>query len=359
MKKDKNVKIESLAYPVFIGVEPWHETGKFLGPFLKSGGVYLLTDVNTREFCFPLLENNLPFLAGKPIYSIIPGENSKNLAEWEKILTWLMESGAGRESLLINLGGGVVSDLGGFAAATYKRGMRYINIPTSLIGQADAAVGGKTAINISGVKNQAGLFYDPAAVFINPAFLTTLPENHFRSGFAEIIKCAALSGRNFWQMAKDKLDDPEHLFDFILESVNFKCGIVAVDPYDQSTRKMLNFGHTVGHALESFGKDEMLHGDAVAAGMICEAYLSCETCGLPEKGLNEVSCVISKYFDLKPLDDQFYEEYLKIMDFDKKKTGSATGFSLLEDLGKPSLDRLVSRKNLTRSFEYYNQQIRK
>ena len=176
---------------------------KYVQPFLKSGGVYIFTDHNTLRFCFPLLKDNIPILAQQPLYSIAPGEQSKDLTGLAGTWQWLMENGAGRNSLLINLGGGVVSDLGGFAAATFNRGMKYINIPTSLIGLVDAAIGGKSALNVSGIKNQAGLFYDPAAVFIIPAFLDTLPEDHYRSGFAEIIKCAALSGGKFWEMVKN------------------------------------------------------------------------------------------------------------------------------------------------------------
>jgi len=275
-----------------------------------------------------------------------------------------MEAGAVRESLLVILGGGVVSDLGGFAAATFKRGIRYINIPTSLIGQVDAAVGGKTGINIAGIKNQAGLFYDPSAVFILPELLETLPESNFRSGFAEIIKCAALSGNGFWEKMKNKTaQEQDHLFGFIFETVNFKCRTVAVDPFDHSTRKMLNFGHTVGHALEIFsnmpGRVGMLHGEAVAAGMICEAYLSYETAGLSEFWLEEITTVIKEFFDLKPIKNLSFGQLFTMMEHDKKKTINGIGFSLLESLGKPILERSVGRVNLTRSFEYFNRKIQK
>jgi len=363
--KQKTVtKIESLAYPVYIGTDLWLEAAAFVQPFLVSGGIYLLTDHNTRKFCLPVLTGNLPELAQKPVFSLSPGEQTKSLSNLEGIWNWLMEQGAVKDSLLINLGGGVVSDLGGFAAGTYKRGIRYINIPTSLIGQADAAVGGKTGINISGVKNQAGLFCNPSAVFINPSFLLTLPENHLKSGFAEIIKCSALSGNGFWETVKNKSGlHGDNLFNLILETVNFKCGIVADDPYEQSSRKMLNFGHTVGHALESFynlpGQAGMLHGEAVAAGMICEAYLSYEIAGLPGPELEEISTFIHTFFELNPIENCFLDEYLKMMDHDKKKTGEGLVFSLLESLGRPVLDRTVDRENLIRSFGYYNQVIQK
>lgn len=360
MKQPANIKIESLTYPVHLGFNLWREIDQLLQPFLKSRGIYLLTDNNTHSYCLPVLKDNIPLLAEQPSFSISLGERYKDLSSLYRIWTWLMEAGAGKNSLLINLGGGVVSDLGGFAAATFNRGMPYINIPTSLIAQVDAAIGGKTGLNISGIKNQAGLFYNPAAVFIMPVFLETLPEAHFKSGFAEIIKCAALSGHKFWELLKkDGALERKHIFRLISETVNFKCRIVAEDPFDRSTRKMLNFGHTVGHALESFsnmpGRVEMLHGEAVAAGMICEAYISYETAGLPKYELEEISTVIKTFFDLEPLENRFFDQFLKMINHDKKKNINGIGFSLLECLGKPCLERSVERVNLIRSFEYYNE----
>jgi len=359
VKQPANIKIESLTYPVYLGFNLWREIDQVLQPFLNSGGIYILTDNNTHSHCLPVLKDNVPLLAERPLFSISPGERSKDLSSLERIWTWLMEAGAGHNSLLINLGGGVVSDLGGFAAATFNRGMHYINIPTSLIAQVDAAIGGKTGLNISGIKNQAGLFYDPAAVFSIPVFLETLPEIHFKSGFAEIIKCAALSGHKFWELLKkDGTPENKHIFRLISETVNFKCRIVAADPSDRSTRKMLNFGHTVGHALESIsnirGEDEMLHGQAVATGMICEAYISYEMAGLGAEELDEISAVIKSFFDLKPLRENLFDQLVKIINYDKKKTDNGIGFSLLECLGKPSLGILVNHSNLINSFEYHN-----
>ncbi|NTV83800.1 MAG: 3-dehydroquinate synthase, partial [Bacteroidales bacterium] len=297
MNQDDLFKIDSLIYPVFLGTNLWTRIHDFIQPYFKSGGIFILTDDHCYKYCLPLLRQHLPELANQKVYSLEPGEKSKDQAGLEKVWNWLMKSGAHSDSLLINLGGGVVSDLGGFAAATFKRGIDYINIPTSLIGQADAAIGGKTGIDLSGVKNQAGVFCDPAAVFIIPAFLKTLPENHFRSGFAEIIKCAVLSGHEFWSQVKNvNMSENDHLTTLIYKTVNFKCKIVSEDPYDESVRKMLNFGHTIGHALEGFfNRSEMpvmLHGEAVAAGMICEAYLSTEIAGLAGDELSEISTVI-------------------------------------------------------------------
>ena len=359
MKHPSNIEIELLTYPVHLGYNLWHEIDQIIQPFLKSGGIYILSENNTYRHCFPLLKENIPTLIGQPLYSISPGEQSKDIQGLASIWSWLLQNGAGRESLLINLGGGVVSDMGGFAAATYNRGMKYINIPTSLIGQVDAAIGGKSALNVSGIKNQVGLFYDPAAVFIMPEFLETLPDAHFKSGFAEIIKCAALSGGESWALLKQAgVSDRTNIFPLISETVRFKCRMVAEDPFDNASRKMLNFGHTVGHALESFfnsgGRDLMLHGHAVAAGMICEAYLSNKLAGMGVDDLDELSSVIKSYFDLKPIGESFYGQLAGIVSFDKKKSEEGIGYSLLRGLGKHSPGKVVNNTDLIESFGYYN-----
>jgi 3-dehydroquinate synthase len=354
-----NIMIESLTYPVYLGHDLWQEIDQIARPFLKSGGVYILTDTNTSRFCFPTLSGKIPILTGQALYSITPGEQSKDLQGLAGVWKWLMESGAGRNSLLINLGGGVVSDMGGFAAATFNRGMKYINIPTSLIGQVDAAIGGKSALNVSGIKNQVGLFYNPEAVFILPDFLETLPEAHFKSGFAEIIKCAALSGGEFWErLKKANPTDRKNIFNLLSETVRFKCRVVAEDQFDNSARKMLNFGHTVGHALESIFniKDEnfILHGEAVAAGMICEAYLSNKLAGMGIDELEEISSVIRNYFDLKPIGENHFERLAEFVNYDKKKSANGIGFSLLEGFGKHSPGIVVNSTDLIQSIAYYN-----
>jgi 3-dehydroquinate synthase len=272
VKAPANTKIDSLSYPVHIGYNLWEEIDKILQPFLKSGGVYVFIDHNTQRFCFPRLKDKIPNLTQQPLYSILPGEQSKDLQTLGAIWTWLMENGAGRNSLIINVGGGVVSDLGGFAAATFNRGMKYVNIPTSLIGQVDASIGGKSALNVSGIKNQVGLFYDPAAVFIIPTFLDTLPEDQYASGFAEIIKCAALSGGKFCEMVKlTGVSDRENIFQLIYEAVRYKSRAVAEDPLE-IPQEMLNFD--IPSACQSFnnsGGNEMILHAVIVAGMICEA----------------------------------------------------------------------------------------
>jgi 3-dehydroquinate synthase len=364
VKRDKLIKIDDLTYPVYLGSNPWDQIRGFIQPWLNTGNVYILTDYNTNKHCFPVLIRHLPSLEKQALYSIEPGEKSKSLAGLERVWNWLTEAGTGRDSLIINLGGGVVSDVGGFAAATFKRGIAFINIPTSLIGQVDAAIGGKTGINVAGIKNQAGVFYNPSAVFIIPEFLRTLPEDHFRSGAGEIIKCAALSGT----LSREKLNnlsitEMDHLHDVIYNTVKFKCGIVARDPSDQSLRKILNFGHTVGHALEAFYNRQeltgLLHGEAVAAGIVCEAAISSEIAGLSPEERDEISSIIKTNFILEPLRVNDFVEILELMGHDKKRAGKQLNFSLLESFGKPLINCAVGKESILRSLKYLNQILQK
>jgi 3-dehydroquinate synthase len=352
-------EIKTLNYPVFLGDELWTKIGEYLNPGSSYSGVYILTDENVHRFCLPALVGIIPGLSEIPVYVLPAGEKAKEVPALEDVWKWLINGGASRNSILVNLGGGVVSDLGGFAAATFNRGMRYINLPTSLIGQADAAIGGKTGLNLLGMKNQAGLFADPAAVFIMPSFLKTLPDLHVRSGWAEIIKSAVLAGNGFWDKVKN-LSRPDNsmLFDLIAEAVKFKCEVVAADPYDLNTRTILNFGHTVGHSLESLyldlGQDEYTHGEAVASGMICEAWISGKLTGMPENEINQLTGLICNFFDLKPVEEKHFAFLSEVLKFDKKKSFKGTGYSLLEKIGNPVQGIPVDQQTLLESFHYYN-----
>lgn len=361
MARNNIIEIDTLSYPVVFGEEPWDRTREFIKPFQSAGGVFILSDRNTFQNCYPVLLKNLPELALNPVFTIEPGEGSKVLPVLGQIWNWLMTSGAGKDSLLINLGGGVISDLGGFAAATFKRGIPFMNIPTSLIGQADAAIGGKTGININGVKNQAGIFTNPHAVVIFPGFLESLPVLHFRSGYAEIIKAALLSGGELWKAVKSmtdiKLPDVNKL---IMYAVEFKCNIVVEDPHEKSRRKVLNFGHTIGHALESFynrpGKEGLLHGDAIAAGIICEAFLSAQTKGLPRNELQEIVSLIRSSYNPVLVPD--FEEMQDILYQDKKRTFEGLNFSLLESIGKPAINCIADKSAVLGSFMFLNEMIK-
>jgi 3-dehydroquinate synthase len=359
VNKEKAFMVNLLPYPVFIGNDGWDKIRRLIIPYLRDERVFLLDDQNTEKNCLPILFHFIPELYDCEIYTLADGEQSKEIRTLGEVWKWLITHGARQGSLLINLGGGVISDIGGFAAATAKRGMHYVNIPTTLIGQADAAIGGKTGINLEGAKNQAGVFYNPEAVFIIPEFLLTLPERHFKSGFAEIIKSAALSGHHSWKLLKDTADySVEHMIPLIYEAVRYKCLVVKKDPYDRASRRALNFGHTAGHALESlFNRQQMpgmLHGEAVAAGMAIELFLSGMVAGLEAIERDDIISVIRKHFHLPFVDDKYHEMLLNLMNLDKKNDSDRINFTLLEAIGKPVINCRVNSRDIRSSLMEYN-----
>jgi 3-dehydroquinate synthase len=294
------------------------------------------------------------------------GEASKSLENAEKLWLDLMAEGADRSSLLINLGGGVVSDLGGFVAAGYNRGIKYINIPTSLMGQADAAIGGKTAVNLGNIKNQVGFFHSAAAIFICPDFLMTLPEEHLRSGFAEIIKSILVSDGSLWRRLKNRpvsrmLRQPvESAFwqELILAAITFKNKVVVKDYREVKLRKVLNFGHSFGHAFESFSMMDsqvpLLHGEAVAAGMICAAWLSHRKTGLSRPALDEITNYIVEGFGRYHVGPVSLPILMEIMKHDKKMKDGKLQFTLLSKPGLPLLNVSCSQEEILEAIDFYN-----
>jgi 3-dehydroquinate synthase len=331
-----------------------------IGSFLKKSGhpgqkFFLLTDRNTHEHCLPLLAGSLPVFESE--FILEPGEASKSLEEAEKLWQWLLEHEAHRDDLLINLGGGVVSDLGGFAASAYKRGMVYINIPTTLIGQADAAVGGKTGVNLGGGKNQLGSFHHPVAVFIDPKFLETLPEDQMLSGYAELLKCAFLAGDRHWEkVIKARWEKETDLTGLMRTALEVKISYVKKDLTDQGIRKALNFGHTLGHAFESLTMSKyppgLLHGEAVALGMIGEAFLSWRVTGLCWSKMTEFTGYLRNNFSRPPFTIEDSEEIIRLMMMDKKNSGGAIRFSLLKDSGDPAWDVECEQQFILKAIEF-------
>lgn len=358
MNETARYKFQALDYPVFFGDAIWDDLIALIKPMYDAGQLFVLTDENTFIHCLPVISEKVFPIPGKIVYRIPPGELSKDVHSVKKLWRWLQDEGAERDALLLNLGGGVVSDLGGFVAGTYKRGMRFLNVPTSLLGQGDAAIGGKTGINLDGVKNAAGLFVDPVAVFIAPTFLATLPDRHLKSGFAELIKCAFLAGDKIWEHAKNQKDTEGQLNTLLKHSVQFKCEVVAQDPLENGRRKILNFGHTIGHAMESIslsgGKAEMLHGEAVAAGMICEAWLSKQLTGMPEQDMNDLIRLIRSVFSLVPVEPAKADEIWQLIRFDKKVSGRQAEFILMAGPGRPVPCRNVNRELISGALEFFN-----
>ncbi|MCK9202942.1 MAG: 3-dehydroquinate synthase [Bacteroidales bacterium] len=333
---------------------------------LGKGKIFILTDSNTREYCLPLLLSKNPWLADSHFLTMPLGEDNKTLETTSRLWLEMMSSQAGRDALMITLGGGMVTDLGGFTAAGYKRGIPCIHIPTTLLGQVDAAIGGKTAVNVNQIKNQIGFFYPPAAVFIYPEFLCTLPVLQIRSGLAEIIKTSLTGNPGLWnrikqhpvpQLIKTSLDSPlwQHL---ITSAITYKNQIIARDFTEKKTRAVLNFGHTIGHAVESAshssGNHPLLHGDAVAMGMICAAWLSSHKTGLPVSERDGIVKYIRHGYGPVPPD---YDpaDLIERMGHDKKFRESRIRFTLLEKLGSPKINVVCNPDEINAALKFYFQ----
>jgi 3-dehydroquinate synthase len=262
-----------------------------------------------------------------------------------------------RHSLVINLGGGVIGDMGGFCASTYKRGIDFIQIPTTLLSQVDASVGGKLGIDFQGLKNHIGVFQIPNIVLIDDVFLKTLPYSELRSGFAEIIKhCLIMDGKK-WDEIRRKDFEEQDFKDLIAHSVNIKQHVVEADPTEKGLRKILNFGHTLGHAIETYflGKPKLhlLHGEAIAAGMICEAFLSFKRGMIDQKTLENIEEFIFSVYGKATITASDIEPIIALTAQDKKNKGKEVRFSLLEEAGKCGYDISVSKAEMKRALEYY------
>jgi len=331
-----------------------------LGNFLQSAHrhnrrYFLLSDRNTHLHCLSRLDGQLPETCGE--FSIAPGEGSKSLEKAREIWEWLQGEQASRDDILVCLGGGVVTDLGGFTASLFKRGMGCIHIPTTLIGMADAAIGGKTGVNLGYGKNQIGCFHHPLAVFIDPVFLETLEEDQLRSGFAELFKCALLTGDRAYEKAMHTHHrDTDGLMRLIQQALDVKMKYVRLDPEDHGARRALNFGHTLGHAIESLAMKRsaggILHGEAVALGMIGEGFLSWRITGFCWTKLQEYTAFLKKYFPEPPLKAADADELISIMKMDKKNKGGKILFSLLKDTGDPAWDMEVEEEMVRKAIGF-------
>lgn len=316
--------------------------------------VFVLVDTNTRKHCFSLFEPSLS-LPGHVI-TIQEGEQHKSVESVVQIWSVLTEQGARRNSVLVNVGGGLITDIGGFAASCFKRGIRCINIPTTLLSQVDASVGGKTGINFGGFKNEIGTFSIPECVIIDNGFLKTLSARQVLSGFAEMLKHALLSGdeqlEKILQVDLNRTHDPDFL-GLLKESVAVKDAIVAADPKEKGVRKALNLGHTAGHALESVAIEhaiEMYHGDAVAYGLIVELYLSVKRLGFPEHQYNAVRNFIrERYPQYVPA--VAAETLYGLMLHDKKNDREGVNFTLLRKPGDFVIDNYCSKGEIIEALQ--------
>ncbi len=304
--------------------------------------VFVLTDENTHKYCLPLLgqligQQEIPW----HVMKIPAGEPFKTIETATKIWQQLTDHGAGRDALLINLGGGVVTDLGGFVASCYKRGITTIHVPTTLLGMIDAAIGGKTGVDFGAFKNHIGTFYQPEKVFIISDFLHTLDQQQIRSGYGELFKYGFISDPDLLGIRLPELLTGAQLGDFIRKAATIKMNIVQADPTEKGLRKILNFGHTLGHAFESFSwqtKKLLLHGEAVAAGIIPALWLSTSKCGLDDQILRNYLDLYHAHFESFSIEKTDHERLISLLQHDKKNRRGKLRFVLLEDLGKPLYD---------------------
>lgn len=319
----------------------------------------ILVDENTRRDCYPLIGPLLPNDVPREIVEIPAGETHKTVNTCERIWEAMLRAGADRNALLLNLGGGVIGDMGGFCAATFKRGIDFVQIPTTLLSQVDASIGGKLGIDFGGVKNSIGVFRNPQAVFIDPRFLRTLSERERYSGFAEVIKHALIADAGHWETIQS--GDPTALAGdtpTILRSLGIKQAIVQADPFEKGIRKALNFGHTVGHAVEAWSlqtERPLLHGEAVALGMIVEAHLSNQLTGLSDRALYDISRYLLHTYILYALPENCFPDFIERMQNDKKNAGGRINCTLLEAPGRARIDWYVSEEHIKQSLRYFNE----
>ena len=340
---------------IFITDNHFKELLPFTG--LSYTSVFVLVDENTLQHCYPAIQSILPV---HQLIAIPSGELNKTLATCQTVWNKLTENNADRKALLINLGGGVITDLGGFCAACYKRGIAFINLPTSLLAMVDASVGGKTGVDYMGFKNQVGIFKEAEAVFIHPVFLATLPPRELLSGFAEVIKHFLISDMQAFkeiQTSKPALNNIDWRL-MVEKNIKIKSAIVEQDPEENGVRKALNFGHTIGHAIESLFLEtpgrSLLHGEAVAAGMLAESYLSFKKDLLTMEELKGIEHLILHYYKLPALEPTEATTIFRLIKQDKKNERNSAQFALLQHIGNYSVNQAVEEGLIIESLNYYN-----
>ena len=321
--------------------------------------LFVLMDKTTYALCWPKLEKMLQ--SYKPILITIEATDThKDIDSLMNVWKILSDNCGTRQSCLLNLGGGMVTDLGGFAASTFKRGINFINIPTTLLAMVDASVGGKTGINFNGLKNEIGVFNDSRLVLIDTLCRKTLDANNLCSGYAEMLKHGLISDEKMWkELISFSLFSPdfEQLQRMVSESIQVKEKIVEQDPHEQNIRKALNFGHTFGHAFESWSlsRKPILHGYAVAYGMICELYLSCIKSGFPTEKMSTTVRFIREYFGYLPITCDDYDELIMLMTHDKKNRNGIINFTLLGEIGDIHINQTATKDEIKETLDFFRE----
>ena len=328
--------------------------------------ILILTDENTKVHCLKLFFSNIK-KTDKKIekmissisynFSVEPGENAKNLKTSNHIWEFLTENGFKRNDLIINLGGGMISDLGGFVASTYMRGIQFINIPTTLLGMVDASIGGKTGIDLNGIKNMIGTFQFAKLILIDVEFLNSLPKKQIAAGYAEMIKHSLIDKNLEWEKIS-KINSLEDInSEMIYKSINIKVGIIKSDPMELNIRKHLNFGHTLGHAIETYllsSKLEILHGEAVAIGLILETYISYLKINFDLKITKEIKNHINQHYEIIEFSEESILNIINLLKYDKKNNNEEPMFVLLNNVGQMKINQTVEIKQIKEAFEFYN-----
>lgn len=351
--------IKANTYSVF-----FNENGyAYLSSLLKEtvySKIFILVDDQTSEYCLPHFLANLETNIEIEIIEIENGEEHKNIDTCMQIWQALSELGADRKSIIINLGGGVITDLGGFVACTFKRGIDFINVPTTLLCMVDASIGGKNGVDLGKLKNQIGIIREPKAVIVNTIFLETLPKQEMRSGLAEMLKHGLIFDKTYWDKFKDlsllNLNDLDHL---IHQSIIIKNTIVSQDLTENGIRKSLNFGHTLGHAIESFFlenefKTKLLHGEAIAIGMILESYISLEKKLISKEAYQEIKYIIKEHFENVIFEKNDIENIIELLIYDKKNEFGKIQFALLDKIGSSKINETCDNTLIYKAFEDYS-----
>lgn len=342
-----------------ININNWSALHSYLESKTASQ-TFIIVDANTEKYCLhQFLENTS--INDVHIIRIPAGETYKTIETCQKVWAEMMRKGADRHALVINLGGGVIGDLGGFCAATYMRGISFIQVPTTLLSQVDASVGGKLGVDFSGFKNMIGIIQEPEGVFIFTDFLETLPEEQMRSGYAELLKHGLIADKLTWKSLTENTNLKNLDFENIVyQSVLIKKQVTEQDPNEKGLRKILNFGHTIGHAIESYWLDSrspLLHGEAIAIGMVSEAFLSYRLGKISENELFDIRHAIVKMYGHHPKYVKPSVEILSIMKADKKNKKGEYRFALLESVGKACFDIPVSSEHVEESLLFYKEKL--
>ncbi len=326
--------------------------------------LFVLVDETTERLCLPVV-GGLDAMKGAQRIVIGATDSHKTLDTLSEVWKALQLGGATRHSLMVNLGGGMVTDLGGFAASTFKRGIAYINIPTTLLSMVDASVGGKTGINFGGLKNEIGVFNNAQAVILDTTFLRTMDQENILSGYAEMLKHGLINDVKMWAELMtfeglEQMDVPENLARLnrmVADSVAVKQRIVTEDPTEKGIRKALNLGHTAGHAFESLAlrRHPILHGYAVAYGLVVELYLSCVKTGFPQDKMHQTVQFIKDHYGRMAITCEDYPQLIELMHHDKKNIGSDINFTLLGDIGDIRINQTATEEEIKEALDFYQE----